>query len=54
MRRSNAEMRRERMFEQVDSSEIISEQLYNLVIGLTVCSGFIINFFVMRFFAEPL
>ena len=54
MKRSDAEMRRERMFEQVDSSEIISEQLYNLVIGLTVCSGFIINFFVMRFFAEPL
>lgn len=54
MRRSNAEMRRERMFEQVDASEIISEQLYNLVIGLTVCSGFIINFLVMRFFAEPL
>ncbi len=54
MKRSDAEMRRERMFEQVDGSEIISEQLYNLVIGLTVCSGFIINFFVMRFFAEPL
>jgi FtsH-binding integral membrane protein len=54
MKRSDSEIRRERMFEQVDSTELISEELYNLVVGLTVCSGFLINFFVMRFFAEPL
>ncbi|MCR4781633.1 MAG: Bax inhibitor-1 family protein [Lachnospiraceae bacterium] len=53
-KKSNAELRQERIFEQYEESEIVSDSTYNLVIGLTICAGFLLNFFVISYFAESL
>ena len=53
-RKSNAERRRERMFEMVDEGALVSDATYNLVIGLTICSGFVLNVLVGLFMGPQL
>jgi FtsH-binding integral membrane protein len=53
-RKSNAEMRRERMYQMVSQDELVSDNVYNLVIGLTISSGFVLNVLVSLFMGQAL